>query len=232
MKVARPAGRSSQRGRWKKDACARLPVYVICRSCRSFPQKPEQSVLVACRRGGLSDHHAAPLDQHCRCRRPAAPTRASSSRRRWRGRAELVPVDGFSDFAAGVADEPGDLFDGDVAVGHEVTKVCQSSRGVQPGPIPPVVQTARKNRRTLAVVAVQWRCRTPGPGSGADCAYSARSAASCELRQAEGAAGLRGLGVSLARTDRHTATLAGCGGVRADVPRSRRDSPAGTHRRA
>jgi hypothetical protein len=32
--------------------------------------------------------------------------------------AELVAVDGFGDFAAGVADEPGDLLDSDVAVGH------------------------------------------------------------------------------------------------------------------
>jgi hypothetical protein len=32
---------------------------------------------------------------------------------------ELVAVDGFGDFAAGVADEAGDLFDGDVVVGHQ-----------------------------------------------------------------------------------------------------------------
>lgn len=34
-------------------------------------------------------------------------------------RAELVTVDRFGDLAAGVADEPGDLLDGDVAVGHQ-----------------------------------------------------------------------------------------------------------------
>ena len=57
---------------------------------------------------------------------------------------ELVPVDRFGDFVAGVADEPGDLLDGDVAVGHEadegVPELAWCLAGPDPGSAPAIIE--------------------------------------------------------------------------------------------
>jgi hypothetical protein len=110
---------------------------------------------------------------------------------------ELVPVDLFGDLAAGVADEPGDLFDSLTSLSEiRLTEVCRSSRGAQSAaPIPP----ARKLSGTTG-----GRSPRRGPaGGGAEHQLPLRFGflVQCpqrghrDLRQAEGAAGFPGLGV-------------------------------------
>jgi hypothetical protein len=75
-------------------------------------------------------------------------------------RPELVPLDRFGDLAAGVADEPGDLLDGDVAVGHEADEgVPQlTRRPVRPNPSRPAHRPETTGARSRRRAPARRRC--------------------------------------------------------------------------
>ena len=134
-----------------------------------------------------------------------------------------MAVDGFGDFAAGVADEPGDLLDGDVAVGHEADEgVPEFARCPVRARSPR--QCRRRGRtggRWPRPGAARWRCRTPAPPAPAsDSSCSACSAVTASCGRARVRREVLVLVSPLARTDRHTATLAGRGGTLAGSPKS------------
>jgi hypothetical protein len=75
-------------------------------------------------------------------------------------RSELVAVDGFGDFA-----EPGDFFDGDVAVGHEADEGVPELGWCPAGPDPRSSADRPEepsDSRCPRPAAVRWRSGTPG----------------------------------------------------------------------